>query len=93
MKKLFIFAVLMCGAGLFAQQNEEVVEYVKDGIRYYDEGQYDRALELYDRALDLDKANFPALYEKAMTLNTLRRYDEAIDYCEKALNPKIKACD
>ena len=85
MKKLSIFAFVFCSGLLFAQQKEKAAEYIKEGIYYHDEGQYDRALAMYDKALELDRENSGAFYEKAFTLYVLRRYDESIDYSKKAI--------
>ncbi|MCL2878310.1 MAG: tetratricopeptide repeat protein [Acidobacteria bacterium] len=46
-----IFTFMMCGGLLFAQQKDKAVEYVNEGVLYHDEGQYDRALAMYDKAL------------------------------------------
>ena len=92
MKTLLFFTLLM-SISTFDQQRENVVDFINEGVYYYDNGQYERALKMYDKALAIDSGYFPAIYEKGMTLYALHRYSEAIDYSKKAINAGKKDKD
>jgi Tfp pilus assembly protein PilF len=79
MKKITgIMFLMLMAAHVLAQQKEKAGKLVNEGLAYHEKGNFDKALALYDQALDLDKDNFRALAEKALTLVQLGRYDEAI---------------
>lgn len=78
---IFFFSVNLT----FSQKKEEAEKLVDQGIVFYDKGDYSSAISKYDQALELDKNNLLALAEKALTLNTLRKYDESIIECKKAI--------
>jgi Tfp pilus assembly protein PilF len=75
---------LMCNIS-FGQNKAEAEKLVDEGVAYHDKGDYDGAISKYDKALELDKDNLLALTEKAFSLLSLQKYDEAIKYCQKAL--------
>ena len=75
---------LLCNT-VFGQQKEEAEKLVDEGIAYHDKGDYDGAINKYDKALQLDKDNILALAEKAMTLLSLQKYNEAIENCLRAI--------
>lgn len=86
MKKLIYFFILsLCGFGLQAQNAEEAKTLISEGIQLHDKGEYENALAKYDKALLLDTNNLTALAEKAMTLSAMRKYDEAIEYCQRTI--------
>jgi tetratricopeptide (TPR) repeat protein len=78
---IFIFSVNV----IFSQKKEEAEKLVDQGIIFHDKGDYSSAIDKYNQALELDKDNLLALAEKALTLNTLRKYDESIIECQKAI--------
>lgn len=63
----------------FSQNKNAATIKVHEGVSFHDEGKYDEALIRFDEALLLDKNNLTALSEKAMTLEALKKYDEAIE--------------
>ena len=73
---------LLCNT-LFGQQKEEAEKLVKEGIVFHDKGDYESAIDKYNKALGLDKDNLFALAEKAASLLCLQKYDEAIENCER----------
>lgn len=86
MKKIFlIVTLLLFNSLLFAQNKTEAERLVNDGVALHDEGKYDLAIAKYDQALLLDKDNFLALTEKAYSLNSLQKYDDAIACCKKVI--------
>lgn len=78
---IFFFSVNL----IFSQKKEEADKLVDQGITFHDKGDYSSAISKYDQALELDKNNLLALAEKALTLNALRKYDESIIECKKAI--------
>jgi tetratricopeptide (TPR) repeat protein len=86
MKKtiLMLMFPFMCNIS-FGQNKAGAEKLVDEGIAYHDKGDYDGAISKYDKALELDKDNLLALTEKAITLISLQKYDEAISHCQKAI--------
>jgi Tfp pilus assembly protein PilF len=80
----FLLACLLYTTA-FSQQKQEAEKLVSQGIAYHDKGDYDNAIALYDKALELDKDNLTALAEKALSLLYAQKLDAAIQCCEKAL--------
>lgn len=80
---LLVFS-LLCNTA-FGQQKEEAKKLIKEGITLYDKGNYQDAINQYDKALQLDQDNVFALAEKAMSMISLQRYDEAIENCRQAI--------
>lgn len=79
---LLIFSLLTniaCG-----QNRADAENLVKQGVAYHDKGNYEQAIAKYDKALELDKDNLLALTEKAFSLLSQKKNDEAIINCKKA---------
>ena len=75
---------LICNIS-YGQNKEDAEKLVDEGITYHDKGDYEGAISKYDKALELDKDNLLALAEKAMSLNSLQKYDESIQLSQKAI--------
>lgn len=93
MKRIkLVLAILMISSFAFGQNREEADKLVDEGIIDHDKGEFVAAIAKYDKALILDKDNLFALAEKAMTLMSLKKYDEVISNCKKAIkkHPKDK---
>ncbi len=86
MKKLISFLLfpLICSTS-FGQNKAEAEKLIEEGISYHDKGDYVGAILKYDKALELDKDNLFALAEKAYSLLSIRKYEQAIICCEKAI--------
>lgn len=69
----------------FAQKKEEAEKLIEEGIAYHDKGDYEGAITRYDKALDLDKDNLQAYAEIAISLLSLNKYNDVIEYCQKAI--------
>lgn len=82
---ILLLALLLCTASTIAQNKKEAEKLVAEGVAYNDKGHFTDAITKFDKALDLDKDNLAALIEKAITLYSLNYYDDAITYCQKAI--------
>lgn len=85
-KRVLALFLSLLSSIVFGQNKAAAEKFVDEGIAHHDSGDYENALVKYNKALGLDKDNLLALAEKAMTLNTLKRYDAAIEYCEKVFD-------
>src|SRR5689334_7374577 len=84
-KSIFILMLsLMCSI-VYAQQKEQAEKLVDEGVAYNDKGDYDGAINKFNKALELDKDNLAALTEKAYTLMNQEKYDDAVACCKKAV--------
>jgi len=84
MKKIS-YLLFFCANIFFAQNSEEANKKVNEGIDLHDAGKYDEAIAKYNEALVLDKDNPFALSEKAMSLESSKKYDEAIEISKNIL--------
>lgn len=85
MKKLLILLFIVTINLAFSQKKVDAEKLVNEGVAYHDKGDYDDAISKYNQALELDKDNLLALAEKSFTLNSLRKYEESIEICKKAI--------
>lgn len=84
-KSIFILMLSLTGSIVFAQQKEQAEKLVDEGVAYNDKGDYDGAINKFNKALELDKDNFSALTEKAYTLLEQEKYEDAIANCKQAI--------
>ena len=84
-KILLILMILLVGNISFGQNKADAEKLVNEGVAYHDKGDYDGAISRYDKALALDKDNLLALSEKALTLNSLQKWEESILICQRAI--------
>lgn len=69
---------------VIAQQNT-AAEFIAEGIKLHDRGDYTGAIAKYNKALLIDKNSAQANYEMASTYFAYKKYDEAINYCDKVI--------
>ncbi len=63
-------------------------EIILKGNDYFYKKEYQKAIEWYNKALEIDKNNFDILFNMAYSLDELGRYNEAIEWHDKALRIK-----
>lgn len=84
--KTFALFLLLISTTLNAQYT--VNDYVNQGITYHDDGEYDKAIETYKKALALEPYSALACYEIALTYFTKGDHEEAITYADRILKKK-----
>ncbi|OAZ03913.1 tetratricopeptide repeat protein [Flavobacterium succinicans] len=84
-KTSLLFLLLISNLSSFAQNKIEAEKLVAEGVPYHDKGDYSGAINKYNKALELDKDNLLALSEKAFSLISLEKYDDAIEICKLAI--------
>ena len=84
-KHCLIILIMFISAYGIAQQKEQAERLVNDGVALHDKGDYEGAIRLYNKALELDKENVLAMAEKSLSLVSLQKYDECVALCKKAL--------
>ncbi|PLX08547.1 MAG: hypothetical protein C0596_06725 [Marinilabiliales bacterium] len=60
-------------------------DLIYQGVKLHDAGKFDEAIIKYDEALEADKNNLTALYEKSYTLSTIGKNEDAIECCKLAV--------
>ena len=78
-----ILALLFITIQSFAQSNIE--NFVKEGIKYHDNGNYDKAIETYKKALKIDSESTLVNYEISLSYFTKGDFKEAIKYSDVVL--------
>ena len=67
-------------------KNKDLIDQLSaEGDKYYDNEEYDKALESYNKILDIDPNNAEAYYNKGRAYNLLGQFDEAIQEYNKAI--------
>lgn len=84
-RMIIILTSVILACRLYGQDPEAARELVREGVRLHDEQAYDKALEKYGKALELDSNNFYAMAEKAVTFFQLGRTDDCVALCEEIL--------
>jgi len=65
--------------------SQNVVTLTSEGNALYSQGQYDEALQAFDKAIEIGPQYSPAWHGKGWTLENLGRYEEALQAFDKAI--------
>lgn len=84
-KTILIFTVFICKA--YGQSNE-LQNFVDQGVKLYDNGDYKGAIEQYKNALKIDKKSDLVNYEISLTYTALKEYEKAIEHSENVISNK-----
>lgn len=83
MKHWFVFIALMVSQGVIAQKG---TQQVREGNNAYEEGDYDAAMEHYQKALELNPDLYEAVYNAANTAYQQQNMEEAATRYGQAAN-------
>lgn len=65
-------------------QNTLYAAYVNKGIAFYEDDDFEGAIEQYDKALQINPGRLGAIVNKANALQEMGKYDDALSYFEQA---------
>lgn len=91
MRVCILTIIFFYGAAVFSLAGEPVTVNKESGaaysigISFYNAGEYERSLELFQKAYNLDQRNVSALFTHGLALNKLNRFAEAVGMYEKVL--------
>ena len=72
---------------------EKFQKLLEQAYELCEDGNYVRALEYYDMALDIEPDNLNVMVDKGVTLQNLGRFNEALQMYEKALSIEAENLD
>ncbi len=82
MIRRFPFIICFLLLTLVATSQKNVEEIVGEGVRLHDEGKYEEAIKIYEKALDIDDKSSIVNYEIAYSLIALKEYKKAIKHLD-----------
>ena len=86
MRKILItFLYVLFVLFSYSQDRATAESMVKQGIALHDKGDYEGAIALYDKAIDLDKEYFLPWYEKTFSLYEWGKKKECISLSKEAI--------
>ncbi|MFM9984352.1 MAG: tetratricopeptide repeat protein [Flavobacteriales bacterium] len=87
MKNILTFWLLTAiHFSVLAQDPEGAKNKINEGIAAHDRGDFATAIKKYEVALELDNNNMEALAEMALSLMSMGRYEESVEYCKRAIS-------
>lgn len=91
MKKLigFLLVALSLCSGVFAQENN----FITEGIKMHDKGDYEGAIKFFKKALLSDKSSIHANYELASSYLAMKDYANALKYADKVIARNLDYVD
>ncbi|MEM6262478.1 MAG: tetratricopeptide repeat protein [Bacteroidota bacterium] len=86
LRTILSVALLLVFSHAIAQS--EVEALINEGVRYHDQGEYDKAIETYQKALSIDPQSALANYEIALTYFEKEDYANTVKHSDVVLNQK-----
>ena len=83
-----VLLAVMLATVLTACGGKKASDYNKEGMKYYDNGDYDRAEEYLKKATEMDKGNKTFTQNYAMIMIQQSKLDMAIDLFTSTLSTK-----
>jgi cytochrome c-type biogenesis protein CcmH/NrfG len=87
-----VFALLpnsfALGQGKPAQEPKDVAEIQQAAVSYYNRGEYEKAIEEYKRAIEINPDSVEAYYHLGMAYSSLGKYKEAVEAYGRAIRIK-----
>ena len=87
MKKLLLTLIFLFSLALLYGQSK-VDSLVQIGINYHDNRDFDKAIEIYKKALEIEPESAIANYELAFTYMEMEDYENAIKYSDIVIQQK-----
>ena len=87
---LFLFSTVLFE---LHSQNDEIQVYIDQGIQLHDNGNYKGAVEIFNKALAIDKNSTVANYEISSTYFALNNYEKAIEHSNIVIAAKPSFAD
>lgn len=75
--------------GSMASFSQEAKKHLESGNEFFDKGEYEKAIEQYDKALELDPNYYQAQFNKGDALYRSEKYADAIQEFEKVTAEEI----
>lgn len=88
-KQTLILGLIFISTLIYSQEN--IDSLVQAGIQYHDNGEYEKAIQCYQRALDIAPNSPLVNYEMALTCMYAKDYENSIKHSDKVieLNDKL----
>lgn len=80
---IFCLLLGMAGGPLKGETSASAEEWIRDGVLRHKAGEYEAALEAYQKALSLEPQSAVALYEMALTYSVMEDHQSCIETMEK----------
>lgn len=90
MRKITSILFFVCLISIAGYGQDKVKELLKEGINYHDKGEYDKAIEIYKKALKTDPKSPLINYEISFSYLQKKDYKNAIMYSDKVLKTDTK---
>lgn len=79
---------LALGQGEPAQRSKDVAEIQRTAVSYYNRGEYEKAIEGYKRAIEINPVSVETYYHLGMAYSSLGKYKEAVEAYVRAIQIK-----
>jgi tetratricopeptide (TPR) repeat protein len=87
-KQILILGLILISTLIYSQT--DIDSLVQIGIKYHDNGQYDKAIETYKTALEIEPNSALINYEIAMTYMYAKDYKNAVKHSDKVIETNDK---
>lgn len=74
-------------------QGKTAVEWYNEGVDYHDRYLYDKAIEAYTKAIELDNQEIDAYYNIGVAYDDQKLYDQALVYYNKTIAMDVRYYD
>ncbi len=89
MKVLFIVLTFM----LFQNINAQMKDLLQEGEKAFNKGDYERSINIYSQAIEIDKKNYQAYFMRAQSLLMIQKYEQALSDASQCVKLKPKVAD
>ena len=75
-------ALILCEQGLGEGCKDVASLYVNEGVAYLYMNQFEKSLEMFDKACEADPSDGDAQYNRSMAIRAMQRHEEALENYE-----------